>query len=120
MLLLLACAPHATSVPAPPADVAPEPERVQERDVVLDPAVAERGCDRLDPSLWALAATSQPVQVVLEITAPTLLPKLFEVEAETATAVQGVVPGDYLCTLAALGTVTRVRKPLVASPKAEP
>ncbi len=117
--MLLACMPRAPDVP-PPAAAVDEAARVQSREVVLDPAVASRGCDRLDPSLWALAATSHPVQVVLDVTAPTLLPKQFEVQAETPLSVQGVVPGDYLCALAALDTVTRVRPAALAVPKEGP
>ncbi len=109
MFPFLACAPH-------PA----EPARVQEREAVVNPAVATEGCDKLDPALWAAAASTDLAQVVLDITAPTLLPKLFEVEAETPLSIQGRVPGDYLCTLAALPTVTRVRPPALASPKVEP
>jgi hypothetical protein len=111
MFPLLGCVPH-------PAPV--EAERVQERVATPDPAVATEGCARLDPALWGAASSTEPTRVVLDITGPTLLPKLFEVEAETALSVQGVVPGDYLCTLAALPTVTRVRLPVPAAPKVEP
>ncbi|MBM4392820.1 MAG: hypothetical protein FJ090_16975 [Deltaproteobacteria bacterium] len=109
MFPLLACAPHPVEAP-----------RVQERAAAANPAVATEGCEKLDPALWRAAASTDLAQVVLDITAPTLLPKLFEVEAETALSIQGRVPGDYLCTLAALPAVTRVRPPAVASPKVEP
>ncbi len=109
MFPFLACAPHPV-----------EPARVQEREPAVDPAVATDGCEKLDSALWAAAASTDLAHVVLDISAPTLLPKLFEVEAETSASIQGRVPGDYLCGLAALPTVTRVRPPVLASPKVQP